>query len=203
MSNKVNTNELQKNLKAMAILDMIMVAKEDDWLRLVNYYHADNEYGYILDNGSGDRLTIRFVGKGVIIIGFDHENELNQYAADEWDSDFIEHTYANVPQEFAQLLSDDDKDETTFCMWSTDGITWMQNEVQGNDGGKEFLLGYICPNTESWCEWAEVYYDTTVDSELVEKVYRGEMPKKEDIIKLNPECNVDEVLKEMKEAGIF
>ncbi len=31
----------------------------------------------------------------------------------------------------------------------------------------------------------------------------NELPKKEDIIKLNPECNVEEVLKEMKEAGIF
>lgn len=193
--------ELKNYLKAMAILDMIMVPKEDDWLRLVNFYKTDTEYGYILDSGSGDKLTVCFVAKGAIIIGFDHENELNQFAADEWDSNFIEHTYANVPEEFIQLFSDEEKDETTFCMWSIDGTNWIQNEVEGNDGGKEYLLGYICQDTKSWCDWAEEYYDTVVDSGLVQKVYQGKIPEKEDIIKLNPDCNVEEVLEEI--AGLI
>ena len=200
MTQYIAIEELKMNLKAMAILDMIMVPKEDDWLRLVNFYKTDTEYGYILDNGSGDKLMVSFVDKGAMIIGFDHENELNQFAADEWDSGFIEYTYANVPEAFTQLLSDEEKDETTFCMWSTDGTNWMQNEVEGNDGGKEYLLGYICQNAESWCAWGEEYYDITVDLELVQKVYQGEMLENEDITKLNPECNVEEVLEEI--AGL-
>lgn len=198
MTQYITIKELKNYLKAMAILDMIMVSKEDDWLRLVDFYNTDNEYGYILDNGSGDKLTVRFVAKGAIIIGFDHENELNQFAADEWDGNFIEYTYANVPEEFIQLLSDEEKDETTFCMWSSDGTNWMQNEVEGNDGGKEYLLGYICQNAESWCAWAEEYYDIAVDLEIVQKVYQREILEKEEIIKLNPECNVEEVLDEIE-----
>ena len=190
-------NELQRNLKAMAILDIMMVSKEDDWLRLVNFYKTDTKYGYILDNGSGDKLTVLFVENGALIIGFDHENELNQFAANEWDSNVIEYIYANVPEELTELLSDEEKDETTFCMWSTDGTNWMQNEVKGNDGGKEYLLGYIYQNAENWCEWAEEYYDKVVVQELVQKVYQGEMLEKEDIINLNPECNVEEVLEEI------
>lgn len=198
MTQYITIKELKNYLKAMAILDMIMVSKEDDWLRLVNFYKTDTEYGYILDNGSGDKFRVSFVANGAIIIGFDHENELNQFAADEWDSSFIEYTYANVPEEFNQLLFGEEKNETTFCMWSTDGTNWMQNEVEGNDGGKEYLLGYICKNAENWCEWAEEYYDIAVDLELVQKVYQGEIPEKEEIIKLNPECNVEEVLDEIE-----
>lgn len=175
MAEYMTIEELQNNLKAMAILDMIMVSKEEAWLRLVNFYKTDTEYGYILDNGSGDKLTVRFAEKGVMIIGFDHENELNQFAADEWDSDFIEYTYTNVPEELTRLLSDEEKDETTFCMWCTDGTNWVQNEVEGNDGGKEYLLGYIRSNAESWCEWAKTYYDKVVEPELVKKIFRGEM----------------------------
>ena len=81
MTQYIAIEELKMNLKAMAILDMIMVSKEDDWLRLVNFYKTDTEYGYILDNGSGDKLMVSFVDKGAMIIGFDHENELNQFAA--------------------------------------------------------------------------------------------------------------------------
>lgn len=197
MTQYITIEKLKNYLKAMAILDMIMVPKEDDWLRLVNFYKTDAEFRYILDNGSGDKLTVIFAAKGVMIVGFDHENELNQFAADEWDSNFFEYTYSNMPEELKQLLSEEEKDETTFCMWCTDGTNWMQNETEDNDGGKEYLLGYIRHNAEEWCEWAEEYYDTEVALELVQKVFRGELLGEDDIVNLNPECKVEEVLYEI------
>lgn len=193
----ISTEELKKYLNAMVVLDIIMVPQEDDWLRLINAIELEQGYGYKVDNGSGDRLTVIFATAGVLIKGFDHENELNQFAADEWDNEFFEYTYNNVPAEFIDILTEDDRDETTFCMWCVDGTNWIQNEMEGNDGGKEYLLGYICHNAKEWCEWAEAYYEVDINEEVVEKTFLGEQLTEEDVVKLNPKCDVKEVLAEI------
>ena len=168
----VTKKELEKYLKAMTILDVIMVPEEDEWLRLTSFHKYENAYSYVLNNGSGDNLTIIFAENGVLIKGFDHENELNQFAADEWDNAFFEHIYAELPKVFAEILDEDDRDNTTFCMWCMDDSDmWIQNEVEGNDGGKDFLLGCICKNPEEWIEWAKDYYEVEIDEEVVQKVY--------------------------------
>ena len=168
----VTKKELEKYLKAMTILDVIMVPEEDEWLRLTSFHKYENAYSYVLNNGSGDNLTIIFAENGVLIKGFDHENELNQFAADKWDNAFFEHIYAELPKVFAEILDEDDRDNTTFCMWCMDDSDmWIQNEVEGNDGGKDFLLRYICKNHKEWIEWAKDYYEVEIDEEVVQKVY--------------------------------
>lgn len=200
MAQYITAAELEKLLKAMAALDIIMISKEDAWLRPVSVHEFDSGYGYVIENGSGDTLTVIFTKKGAFIKGFDHENELNQFAADEWDNGFFDYTYTGVPEEFINMLDEESKDETTFCMWCMDGSDkWLQNEQENNDGGKEYLLGYIRRNAKEWCEWAEAYYEKAVENEIVQKVFLWEQPSEEDLLKLNPECNLMEVLAELAE----
>ena len=193
--------ELEKYLKAMTILDVIMASKEEAWLRLISFHKQEKAYAYVLDNGSGDNLIVMFTQNGVLIKGFDHENELNQFAADEWDNAFFEHTYAELPEEFAELLDEDDRDNTTFCMWCMDDTDiWVQNETEGNDGGKDFLLGYIYKTSEEWSDWAKYYYETEIAQEVVQKVYNEKNLTEEDVVKLNPGRDAKEVFAELGET---
>lgn len=191
--------ELEKYLKAMVILDVVMTSKKEAWLRLISLHKQEKAYTYVVDNGSGDSLTVIFTEKSVLVKGFDHENELNQFAADEWDNEFFEYTYANLPEEFTKLLDEDDRDNTTFCMWCMDDTDmWMQNETEGNDGGKSFLLGYVCKTSEDWADWAKYYYEAEIAMEVVQKVYNEEELTEEDVVKLNPGRDVKEVFEEME-----
>ncbi len=200
MTQYITTKKLEESLKAMAILDMVMEEKDDAWLRLVNAQKMDNGYLYNISDGCGDELHVLITSSGTLIKGFDHENELNQYAADEWDAEFFEHTFANVPTELLDVFDEEERDSTTFCMWCMDETDmWMQNETQDNDGGKEYLLGYICRNATDWCEWASDYYEEEIQEEIVEKVYRGESLTEEEIKGMNSERDAEEVMEEIVE----
>lgn len=190
--------ELQAFLEAQAILDIIMNHKEDSWLRLVEKYPLDTP-AYGVSNGSGDEMDIFFEENGVFIKGFDHENELNQYSAEEWDDQFFDKTYEGIPRNFLEIYDEEESLTTmTFCMWYNNQTgQWNQTVVEEDDGGKEYLLDYICPNADKWIAWAEDYYEMELDKSIVEKVYQRKPITAEDIRKLNPERNAQDALDEI------
>lgn len=190
--------ELETFLKAQVILDIIMNSEEDSWLRLVQRYTSDTP-AYCVSDGSGNEMDIFFEENGVFIKGFDHENELNQYAKEEWDDQFFKETYEGIPSNFLDIYEDEDSlMEMTFCMWYDNQTgKWNQTIVEGDDGGKDFILSYICSNADQWIEWAEDYYEMDIDKSIVEKAYQKKPLTAEDIHKLNPERNAQEALDEI------
>lgn len=200
----ITKSELKQTLDKMTILDIIMCPKEEEYLRITSMQKIENGCKYIIDNGSGDSLTIFITANGAYIKGFDHESEWNQFAADEWNEDFFEQVYKNAPSEFLALVeNEEERDETTFCMWCVDDTDeWYQNEISDdddNDGGKEYLLGYIRKSAEEWCEWAEDYYEQQLDLDIVKKIYNGSSIDNELISKLNERRNIEEALQEINE----
>lgn len=195
--------QLKQILQKMAILDIIMVPKEEDYLRITTMQKVENGYKYIVDNGSGDSLIIFITPNGAYIKGFDHESKWNQLAADEWDEDFYEQVYKNAPSEFLELVeNEEERDETTFCMWCVDDTEkWYQNETlyDDDDGGKEYLLEYIMESAKEWCEWAEDYYEQELNIDIVKKVYNGVSVDDEIISKLNETRNIKEALQEIND----
>lgn len=198
----ITSEMIEHSLKAMAVLDIILIPSQKAWLRTVAYSKEADHRKAVVDNGSGDSLIALFSDNGTLLKGFDHESELNQFAAEEWDNAFFERVYAGVPKSLRALLSDDDIDNTTFCIWCCDGSdVWEQNEEPApddDDGGKDFLLGYVHQTAESWCDWAKYYYEREFDVSAVEKIYSGEVTA-EDILKINPQCNIQEALSEIAE----
>ncbi len=197
----IASETVERSLKAMAVLDIILIPKKAAFLRTVAFTNEADHRRAVVDNGSGDSLIALFSDNGTMLKGFDHESELNQFAADEWDNGFFERIYMGAPESFKALLSEDDIDNTTFCMWCCDGSSmWEQNEEpasdEDEDGGRGFLLGYVHQTAESWCDWAKYYYEREFDVAAVEKIYSAEVTA-EDILKLNPECNVEEALQEI------
>ncbi len=226
MTQYITRNDLRKYLKAMAVLDVVMTPKKQAWLRRVNVSSIGKAHTFVIDNGSGDELVVIFTENGALIKGFDHESEYNQFAADEWDDAFFEHTFSGLPEEFAGLLDEDGRDNTTFCMWCMDDSDmWIRNEQEkkdddddeddededddddedddeDDDGGKSYLLLYVRETPEDWCDWARDYYETEIASDVVKKVYNGDPLTEEDVVKLNPERNAKEVFSELEELPL-
>lgn len=193
----LSPKELSDSLKAMTVLDIIMVPEGEEWLRRVRKFPEGESY--YISNGSGDEMDIFFEENGIFIKGFDHENELNQFAADEWDETFFNETYAGVPKNFLEIYENKEAlDCMTFCMWyDYETGCWKQNITEDNDGGKSYLLSFICKNEKEWAEWAEDYYETDVDIAAAQKVYNGEPLTEEIINVLNPEREAEEALEEI------
>ncbi len=195
----LSPQELSRQLKCMAVLDIIMNSREDAWLRRVQKYSSERE-AYSFSNGSGDEMDIFFEKNGVFIRGFDHENDLNQFGAD----GFFAGTYAGVPENFLEIYKDgEQKEYMTFYMWyDYASACWKQNITEGDDGGKDFLLGCICKNAEEWAEWAKYYYETDIDLEAADKVYSGGKLTAEDIRRLNPERDAEMALAEIQAVSL-
>ena len=198
----ISPKELYHYLKAMATLEIMITPQKKEYLRVVKKYPFRKAYS--IDNGAGDTLDILFEKIGVFIKGFDHENVFNQFGADKWNENFFNEIYANVPNCFLDTYKMDNKKEElyymTFCMWyDNQQECWKQNIVKENDGGQDFLLGYVHTNAQEWIEWAKDYYDMDINDKVVEKVYQGEQMTTKDILLLNPKRNVEEALKEIIE----
>ncbi len=178
----MDTNILERRLKALVRLDELMTPPEMEYLRFATSGMDHDCRWYILDNGSGDHLTVLFTETGVLVKGFDHENGSNQFAAEEWNDSFFETMFKGMPESLFHLMTKDERNETTFCMWYLNSDSkWYQNEEPDNDGGKSNLLGYIPQSAESFGEWVAKYYEQDFDSAVIAKLFENRELTEEEI----------------------
>ena len=202
MQGKSPMHQLNGVLYPMCLLDIIMLPEEKSWLRLVQYHAENGVHNYVIDNGSGDSLMVWLIQEGVFIKGFDHENPLNQFAADTWNEAFFDHVYAGIPAHFLELMTQEQRDETTFCMWyEAKKEKWTQHRWKNQDGGEKFLLGYLMETPQEWKAWAEDYYECSIDETAVQKIYDTQMVDEESITTLNPSRDVHAVFQEIQSLG--
>lgn len=215
MKNEVYTNlpypkKLKEILLCQSSLDIIMNDKKDAWLRVTGFYknYFDGADMIKIDNGAGDNMYILFSKNGVIIKGFDHESVLSPYNNEK--EEIAKGIYDSVPAELMKLLHDEsiEMDDVTFCIWrGMNDSNWKRGNVvvpenyEKDDGGEEFLLGYIFHDADSWTDWAKDYYGKKIQLEYVKKIYEHKDITREIIEKINPERNSDEVIEELKNIG--
>lgn len=200
MTEFMTIRKIEQSLRAATLLDMIMTPAEDDWLRVVNAGREDRLLWFIYDDGGGDRMWVYLAGDRAVIKGFDHENELNPFAAEKWEESLYERWFAGMPRELYGLFTDEEREETTFCLWTTDGgKTWQENALPDNDGGKRLLTAMIFRSAEKLRGWAEEYYDTSLPQGLIEKLYEGGGLSAEEMRVLRPECDPESIMAEYAE----
>lgn len=194
--------EMQKALTALVKIDIILNSQEDDWLRIFTTdLLEDGTRVFSIDNGCGDCVALYLKENHAFLRGFDHENDFSIYdKSPEEGKEFLDQIYQNVPSIFLQNLSPETKAETTFVLWNTDGSTlWQCNEMSTTeDGGREYLLGYILPTAKDFVDWAEGYYQESFPVECIQSIYNNEQTTEEMITLLNPERNTEEALSELK-----
>ena len=161
-------DNMHSSLEALYVLDNALTEPEDEDIRLVRKYEDRETVKYIVDNGVGDILTVIFSETAVLVKGFAHENNLNQYAADEWNQSIIDKMYYGLDEKLKKLFTDDEMKETTFFIWYDGEV--HQNKIDDNDGGR-WLLGYAFNTYERFKEFATDYYDIEFDNDLLRQLY--------------------------------
>ncbi|KNY27587.1 hypothetical protein [Pseudobacteroides cellulosolvens] len=205
-------DKLKEILLSQAALDIIMLDKEDAWLRLTSYNknYIDDIDMVKIDNGAGEHVYFLFAKNGTIIKGFDHESIMSPHANDE--CEIAKGIYDFVPDELLSLLDESiERDDVTFCIWKnpTDefwkkgDVVFPKDYIEGDDG-EDFLLGFIFCDARSWTDWAKDYYEEDgkqIQVDLVKEVYENKKITKELVGTLNPGREFESVLEELIEIG--
>ena len=174
----MNWGNKKASLEALYLLDSALLEPGEEYLRLISKTKNENSLRYKVDNGQGDLLDVIFTQDAVLIRGFDHENELNQFSASIWDQSVIDKIYEGVEPKFSSLFSSKERDQTTFFIWY-DGEE-HQNLVGGNNGGR-WLLAYTFDSFDKFSEFVKGYYEINFDDDMLKKLYEGGELSQEDI----------------------
>ena len=148
-----------------------------------------------MHDGSGDEFHAYFNSHGCFLKGFAHESEMTPYRENPpklWPG-----ILDDVPREFNAALREPafSMGDTTFAIWRlNDDDRWSRGEIEFPNSpygdGSEELLSILDGNPASYCEWAEEYYETTVNADAVRHIYRGEPLTSEIVESLNSEASL-------------
>jgi len=191
---ELTRQELWRSLRALTLLDMIVTPEGEEHLRMMDAYCKEGLNHFVLDNGGGDRLWVCLTDNAIVIKGFDHESSLNQFAAEQWDEGFFGRLFEGMPEELKALFDEEQLDETTFCMWQTEGV-WHQNYMH-EDGGEAYLMSYIFSTAEKLRAWAEDYYGRKLDEQIIKKLFDKGMLTEDEMKVLAPECEPRRIMAE-------
>ncbi|MFF2528232.1 hypothetical protein ACFVS2_04880 [Brevibacillus sp. NPDC058079] len=196
---------LKQRLHILSALDIVLC--QEEWLRRYQFdpQWDENTRFASINNGAGDDLYILFTPEGVIVKGFDHESEMSPHAREEYE--VWPGIFEQVPPALLHRLDDEalTREDVTFCLWreSTDHV-WKTGDIhnpQGLDDGSDFLLGMIYDSPDDYVEWAEDYYEVKLPHDVVGYAFTNTAITKEMIMELNPEVDLEMVMKELQEIG--
>ena len=195
--------ELQRRLRACAVLDVIMM--DDEFMRGYEFHPKWSKDATMaaFKTGGGDEIYALFKGDDAIMKGFDHESEVSPYGSDEheeWPG-----VYDGVPSHLNALLNNGAimRDDVTFCAWCTGGV-WAAGPVEfpdGEDDGSGHLMPTMTYDAAAYVAWAKDYYEVELDLTVVEGVFRGEAVTEDIERRLNPERDAAAAVAEAQALG--
>ncbi|MCF6348441.1 MAG: hypothetical protein L3J20_09105 [Flavobacteriaceae bacterium] len=209
--NLLNTNNIPeipiliKKLKALAMLDAILMP---DWN--YRYYSFDstwdnNEMMASMRNGSGDHYFILFKEEGAIIKEFQKDSTINKNVEN---SKIIANLTMNLPKEFQNFITEPafKMDEITFLSWRLfKDSNWNVGNLSAFD--KEDInslvnrIDILVGDYNDYIDWAEEYYEVEIDKIAVNRIFDGETLTDEMITRLNPEISKENLEEDILEIG--
>ena len=197
---------LKKLSQSLAMLDAIMSPEWDYRYYSFNSKWADGEMMASMRNGSGDEYFILFNSQGAIMKGFAHESVMSPWSNDSeevWPGVLDE-----VPNEFAEFLTESafSIPETTFCIWRRNAdASWQTGQIdypkEEDPDGSEDLLFVLDGNPATYQEFAEQYYERSIDLEAVTSIYQHQPLTAEIIKALNPEVSLGGIGPDLEEIA--
>jgi hypothetical protein len=194
-------------LQSLATLDAIM--SPDEWD--ARYYSFNSQWSHgekmgSMQNGSGDEFFALFNGAGCFIKGFAHEYPMTPYRSKPpmlWPG-----MLDNVPAEFLSALNEPafSMTDVTFCIWRRYiDSSWSHSPVVFPDDddpdGSAYLLAMLDGKPESYCQFAEDYWESTLPLESVTQIF-DHCPLTDDLVEsLNAEVNLRDLRSDLREIG--
>jgi hypothetical protein len=195
---------LKKLCQSLALLDAIISPEWEYRYYSFNANWAEGEMMASMRNGSGDEYFILFTSQGAIMKGFAHESLLSPWSSageQVWPG-----VLDQVPAEFEEFLTEPafSMAETTFCIWRRNGDpSWQTGEIEYPDeddpDGSEDLLFILDGEPTTYQEFAEQYYEHSIDLGVVKNVYEQQVLTSQMIEKLNPEVSLENVQSDLEE----
>jgi hypothetical protein len=198
--------------RSMAVLDAIL---SPEWQ--YRYFSFDSRWSPAeemasMRDGSGNEYSIVFSLAGAYARGFDHESPMTPYRVTPpapWPG-----LFDGVPEAFrAQVaepaFSDSGTPRATVCFWREQADTaWRAGAVEplpgglGDDGGAGWLFGVLLDGRpEAYQQFAEDYYEVTVDIAAVRHVYALRPLTQAIVSLLNPEVDISGLAEDLAQAG--
>jgi hypothetical protein len=207
LSELPNIENLEQLCMSLAMLDAIM---SPEWEYRYFSFNAKWDNGERLGsmrNGSGDEYYVYFNDEGALIKGFDHESEMSPYANDKltvWPG-----VLDGVPNGFREFLKDPSMppEYTTFCIWRLHSdSSWHTGQIEyprsdAEADGSEWLLFALDKNPETYAEFAAEYYETSIDSDAVRKIYAQTPLTDEIVTKLNSDVKITDLSADIEEIS--
>jgi hypothetical protein len=204
--NLPSINDLKKYLQSSATLDSIL---SPEWE--FRYYLFDSRWDESTElasirNGSGDHVFFAFNGFGCLIKGFNHESSMSPFQLE--NNSIYPGVVDQVPSEFTEYLQNVSliPEETTFCIWKKySDISWQVGEVifphtNDPDGSKQ-LLSMVFTDPKQYQRWAEEYYETNVEIELITHIFLHKLLTQDIIFTINSQASIDTVNNDLQEIG--
>ena len=196
--------QLKRLCQSLAALDAVMSPEWEYRYFSFNSRWADEEMMASMRDGSGDEYFILFNSQRAIMKGFAHESPMSPWSNQPervWPG-----VLDSVPAEFAEFLTEAafSMEETTFCIWRrNDDDSWQTGEIQypeePDPDGSDDLLFALDGDPESYKEFAENYYERSIDLSAVQSIYQHQPMTIEIAKTLNPEVELESLRSDLEE----
>jgi hypothetical protein len=192
--------------QSLAVLDAVLSpAWEYRYFSFDAHWFAQQSLAS-MRNGEGDHYFIWFGPTGAVLKGFCHESPMSPYRVHPpqiWPGiiDSLPNVFRGVLTEPAFV-----KEETTFCFWrGVEDSVWQAGTIQFPDGndpdGSVSLLRFLDADPHTYQQWAETYYECSVDLSAVAHVYEHR-PLTDAVVKiLNASLSLDTLKSDLVEIG--
>jgi hypothetical protein len=190
---------LRKITRSLAMLDAIVCPEWEYRYYSFNSKWYEREMMASMRNGSGDEYFILFDSHGAIMKGFDHESAMSPWSAEEeklWPGIFDD-----VHPEFQSFLSEPafSIQETTFCIWRRYfDSSWQVGRIDYPDeddpDGSEYMLSILDGRPSTYREFAEPYYEKSVNLDAIAHIYKHEPLTNEIVAQLNDEITLESLI---------
>ncbi|MFF1604781.1 hypothetical protein ACFVYV_46645 [Streptomyces mirabilis] len=199
--------------RAMAVLDAIM---SPDWES--RFYSFDSRWSPTeemasMRDGCGNDYSIVFSPAGVYARGFDHESPMSPYRVTPpvpWPG-----LFDGVPEAFVHNVSEaafsghDGIPRVTVCFWREQADSlWRFGRVEAlpagvEDGGSaEWLFDILVDGRpEAYQQFAEEYYEVTVDVEAIRHVYALQPLTQSVVTAMHPDVGVADLAEDLRQIG--
>jgi len=198
--------DLRRLTQSLAMLDAI---KSPEWEYRYYSFNSKWDEGEMMAsmrNGSGDEYFILFDSHGAIMKGFDHESSMSPWSTEEeklWLGIFDD-----VPPEFQSFLSEPafSIPETTFCIWRRYiDPSWQVGRINYPDeddpDGSEYMLSILDGQPSTYKEFAESYYEKSLDLEAIEQIYRHEPLTNKIVARLNDGIALESLITDVEQIA--
>ena len=197
---------MRRLLQSLAMLDAIMSPEWESRYYSFDARWAPSKQMGSMRNGSGDDFFAMFNRAGCFLKGFAHEKPMSPYRCvpkAPWPGvlEGVSDEFADALREPAFVIED-----TTFCIWRRyEDREWHRGNIDfphtPDPDGSETLLAPLDGDPVRYHEFAEYYYDRTVNLDLVRHIYRQLPLNGKVIARLNSAADDNAVMHEAVQIG--